>query len=184
MNGRETLDRDPPLHEQAAFLALGLLCSAVGLKVRLGNSYDDHRGTDLFLIRERSGGKHRFLRINLTEGHHRTVSKKFRQNRKHREQGGYWVWIIVVPRESVVSLAAHPCFIQAWDRLKSAAAAAFSPEDICPDHGRDCALIQGWTRGEEYFPGLIDLGLDLSGVLRDDYRRLFGDPRELRAHFE
>lgn len=159
--------RDPHLHEKAAFLALGLLAgeSPHSVRVQLADRFnDEHRGTDLFLVEKRKSGKTKILRIDLTEGHREAVARKFRRNRQLTKNGrGHWVWILRVRREDVIEIAVDPCFTQAWDRMKTYEPAAFSPQDICPKHGRDCTLVAR----------LSSLGRNLVFHLRKDFQALF-----------
>lgn len=156
--------RDPRLHEKIAFLAFGLRAgeSSNFVRVQLGDSHADHQATDLFLVKKENG-KFRRLRIDLTEGHRRTISKKFQRNLDFKKKGGHWVWILRVQREPVISIAVDPCFSQAWDRLQTYEPRAFSPEDICPEHGRKCTLVEE----------LSSLGRVLVTSLPKDWQVLF-----------
>lgn len=130
--------RNVHLHEEAAFLALALAAGACSVKIRLASSYSDlHEGTDLFLQKRGM----RKLRVDLTEGHRQTRNNKFKQNKERKKRGGYWVWILSVPREDVISIGADSCFGQAWRRLKTYKPVAFSPQDTCPEHGEKCPLV-------------------------------------------
>lgn len=155
--------RDPPLHEKAAFMALALRAGKGSgfVKVQLADRFDDeHRGTDLFVVKRNGRG----LRIDLTEGHRETVSRKFHRNRRFVKNGrGRWVWILRVSREDVIGIAADPCFAQAWKRLKTYNPVAFSPQDICPEHGEKCSLVEK----------LSSLARSLVFYLRKDYQALF-----------
>lgn len=135
--------RDVYLHEKVAFLAFGLLAggSTRFVRVQLGDSYADHRSTDLFLVRK-GHGRHARLRIDLTEGHRQTRNRKFQQNKEHKKRGGHWVWILSVPREDVISIGADSCFDTAWSGAATYEPVTLSPEDICPEHGERCSLVE------------------------------------------
>ncbi|PIS12171.1 hypothetical protein COT70_02230 [candidate division WWE3 bacterium CG09_land_8_20_14_0_10_47_33] len=160
--------RDVRLHEQVAFLAFSLLagCSCGSVKVQLADRFDDeHRGTDLFLIKETNGRRKR-LRIDLTEGHREVIAKKFKRNlqlAKHRR--GYWVWVVPVLREEVITAGTDPCFSKTWDRVVSAVyePVAFTPQDLCPEHGEGCSLVEK----------LFTIGRGLIMSLPKDYQALF-----------
>jgi hypothetical protein len=164
------LDRDPPLHEKAAFLALGLLASAAGATVQLSTERQDHWGVDLFLYAPRGPR----LRLDLTEGHRQTRAKKFKRVAEAKAAGRPTSWIVGVSREQVITVATDPCFMRAWNRLMTGGQVSFSVGEICPEHGAKCTLV-----GK-----LVDLGIAIVVRLRPDYRAMFGDLRELRARFE
>lgn len=157
--------RDLRVHEQAAYLALGLMCGLAGdsdLKVRVSSENEDrHRGTDFILVH----GRHRLF-IDVTAGNHRAIGRKVRRNQRFRKGNPRSIWVraVGVPLSGpVTDVLIDPCFKQAWDRLASETLTRFSYEDICAEHGAKCPLIEK----------LYVLGRDIVSQLPEDWQALF-----------
>jgi len=152
-------------HEQAAFLAFGLMCGLSGdpkLEVRVSSLFEDRRrGTDFILISSR-----RRLFIDVTAGSRRAVSRKVLRNQRFRRRNprSRWVRAVWVPLSGpVMDVLTDPCFPKVWERLASEGFVRFSREDICAEHGAECPLIRK----------LLVLGRDLVSQLPEDWQALF-----------
>ncbi|OGC54570.1 hypothetical protein A2797_01625 [candidate division WWE3 bacterium RIFCSPHIGHO2_01_FULL_48_15] len=141
------------LHEHAAQLALALRAGLANIQT--GSSFflelaserdDEKRGTDIFLHRGS-----RSVRIDVTEGGRKTIIDKINRAAGNTRRGSYRVLIVPFDRESVISIAADPCFPRAYEAFLAQREPVFNPQkermfelvaltQACPEHGNSCEL--------------------------------------------